>query len=333
MYPQRLKSGDVIRIIAPSKSLSVIDPAIIEMAEKRLCSIGLKVTYGENVKNKRLFYDSASVAERVDDLHNAFEDRNVKAILTAVGGYNSNQLLAKIDYELIKNNPKILCGLSDITALQNAIYKMAGLVTFSGPHFSNFGMLKGFEYTLKYFVKMLFEEQKSIDIISSKTYSSDLWYLDQDNREFEINVGMIPFQEGDAEGVIVGGNLCTFNLLQGTEFMPCLKDKILFLEDNGYLGIDYFCEFDRNLESLSQLPFFDTVKAIVIGRTDKSCNMSIEKWKALLSDKPYLKDKPIVINADFGHTTPIITFPIGGKCKVSVNSEGCRLTLFKEAGD
>ena len=77
----------------------------------------------------------------------------------------------------------------------------------------------------------------------------------------------------------------------------------------------------------------DTVKAIVIGRTDKSCNMSIEKWKALLSDKPYLKDKPIVINADFGHTTPIITFPIGGKCKVSVNSEGCRLTLFKEAGD
>lgn len=88
---------------------------------------------------------------RIKDLHEAFLDNNVKMILTAIGGYNSNQLLRYIDYDIIKNNPQIICGFSDITALLNAIYTKSGLVTYSGPHFSNFGMNKGLEYTIRYF--------------------------------------------------------------------------------------------------------------------------------------------------------------------------------------
>ena len=99
-------------------------------------------------------YMCASRDARVEDLNEAFRDENVKAILTVIGGFNSNQLLDYIDYEAIKNNPKIFCGFSDITALSNAIYAKTGVVTYSGPHYSSFGMLKGFEYSLEYFKKM-----------------------------------------------------------------------------------------------------------------------------------------------------------------------------------
>ena len=90
----------------------------------------------------------------------------------------------EIDYNLIKNNPKILCGFSDITALANAIYAKTGLVTYSGPHYSSFGMKKGFEeYTLEYIKKMFFDD-KEIKIDSSKEWSNDAWFIDQENREF-----------------------------------------------------------------------------------------------------------------------------------------------------
>jgi muramoyltetrapeptide carboxypeptidase LdcA involved in peptidoglycan recycling len=100
---------------------------------------------------------SSSVSARLEDLHSTFADKKVKAILTVIGGFNSNQLLSYLDYGLIKNNPKIFCGYSNITALQHAIYSETGLITYSGPHFSTFAMEQGFEYALVYFKKMFFE--------------------------------------------------------------------------------------------------------------------------------------------------------------------------------
>lgn len=95
--------------------------------------------------------NSSSIQSRVEDLHNAFLDKNVKAILTCIGGFNVNQILEYIDYSIIKNNPKIICGFSDITALINAIFAKTGLVTYHGTHFSSFGFEKDIEYTNQYF--------------------------------------------------------------------------------------------------------------------------------------------------------------------------------------
>lgn len=329
MYPDKLKKGDVVRIVAPSKSLSIIEENTIKLAEKRLNDMGLIVTYGKNVMSARKYYDSAPISQRIEDLHDAFSDEKVRAILSVVGGYNSNQLLKSLDYHLIANNPKIFCGLSDITALQNAIFAKTGLVTYSGPHFSNFGMVHGFEYTLQYFRKMLFEDEDCFEIESSDEYSSDVWYLCQENRSFNKNEGMIPINEGSADGIIVGGNLCTLNLLQGTEYMPDLKDKILFVEDCNNLNADFFCEFDRNLESLSQTPFFNSIKGLVIGRAEDSSNMDMDKWKSLL-DKDFLQNIPIVLNANIGHTTPIITFPIGGRCRIQIKDGNCHIYLWNK---
>ena len=145
-----LNIGDEIRIIAPSKSMNVLTKEQITLAKKKLEELGFVVTYAKHVYECDDIYESSSIEARLD-LHEAFLDKNVKCIIAARGGYNSNQLLDYIDYNIIKNNPKILCGFSDITALLNAIYKKTGIITFCGPVYSSFAMKLGFDYTLNYF--------------------------------------------------------------------------------------------------------------------------------------------------------------------------------------
>lgn len=328
MYPDFLKAGDKIRIVAPSKSMSIIDQEVVELAIKRLLDLGLEISFGKSVNSVRKYYDSASIEERISDLHEAFADPSIKAVLSVVGGYNSNQLLPYIDYELIKNNPKVFCGLSDITVLQNAFYARAGLVTFSGPHFSNFGMRQGFEYTEKYFKKMLFSSEDSIFIQASELFSSDKWYEIQNNRTFQINEGFLPINPGKAEGRIIGGNLCTFNLLLGTNNRPSLKESILFLEDTNNLRSDYFLEFDRNLEAIIQQADFCGVRGIVIGRAENNSGMTSEKWIIMIREKAPLARIPVMAQVNIGHTTPIFTFPIGGSCSIEVG-EKCSIVIKK----
>lgn len=326
MIAQKLKAGDEIRVVAPSRSLDIVSQESRKIAIERLEGLGLKVSYAKNVKERDEFA-SSSIESRVQDLHDAFSDKNVKGILTVIGGYNVNQILSYLDYELIKNNPKIICGFSDITALSNAIYQKTGLVTYSGPHFSSFGMLKGIEHTIEYFKKCLIEEGE-FEIISSEEWSDDKWFMDQDNREFVKNEGYRIINEGRAEGKIIGGNLCTLNLLQGTKFMPSLKDTILFLEDDDATGGDFPVEFDRNLQSLIHLPDFSGVRGIVIGRFQKNGFISLDKLEKIIKTKKELENIPVIYGADFGHTTPIITFPIGGSARLMAERGNMELKII-----
>lgn len=316
IVPAKLKIGDEIRVIAPSRSMCILSKETIKIAKDRLEKLGFRVTFGKNVlKSIGKDYDCATIEDRLEDLHEAFRDTKVKAILTVIGGYNINQLLDFIDYELIKQNPKIFCGFSDITALANAIYTKTGMVTYSGPHFSSFGMKKGFEYTEQYFKKMLLQEETFL-IESSKYWSDDAWFIKQEERIFIENEGMKIIYKGETEGKIIGGNLCTLNLLQGTEYMPDLENSILFIEDDGLVGNVFNKEFDRDLQSLLHTAKMKKVKGVVIGRAEKICEMTDEKWMQILKTKKELQHIPIVINANFGHTTPIFTFPIGGYAKI-----------------
>lgn len=316
MIPEKLKAGDEVRVIAPSRSMAILKDDCINLATKRLEELGLKVTFGKHILEADPDYMVASAKARAEDLNDAFADKNVKAILTVIGGFNSNQILRYIDFENIKNNPKIFCGFSDITILSDSIYAKTGLVTYSGPHYSSFGMKKGFmEYEMEYFKKMFFENSE-IEVKSSEEWSDDSWFIDQENREFIKNDGMFIINEGEAEGKIVGGNLCTLNLLQGTEYMPSIEDSILFIEDDEMAGKLFLVEFDRNLISLIMQPGFEKVKGIVIGRAQKAACMTNEKWIKLIKNKPELANIPVIAGADFGHTTPIITFPVGGTAKL-----------------
>ena len=326
LIPEKLKKGDEIRIIAPSISMLILKKDCIDTAIKRLETEGFKVTFGKNVMD--CFdedYTCGSIEKRVEDLEEAFKDKNVKAILTVIGGYNSNQLLDYINYDLIKENPKILCGFSDITALLDTIYAKTGLITYYGPHFSSFGMKKGFEYTLEYFKKIFMEEIDNIKIRPSKEWSNDSWFKEQEKRTFIKNDGYLIINEGVTEGEIIGGNLCTLNLLQGTEYMPDMENKILFLEDDELVGKEFLREFDRDLESLLQTT--KNIKGIIIGRAEKNSEMTNEKWIKLIKNKAKLKDIPVIANADFGHTTPIFTFPIGGYAKIEAINGNVRIQI------
>jgi muramoyltetrapeptide carboxypeptidase LdcA involved in peptidoglycan recycling len=236
--------------------------------------------------------------------------------------------LKYLDYSLIRNNPKILCGYSDITALSNAIYAKTGLVTYSGPHFSTFGMKKGLEYTKEYFKKCLMNSEM-FEVEASETWSDDMWYKDQDKREFIKNDGYVVLNEGEAQGTIVGSNLCTFNLLQGTEFMPNLNDTILFVEDDDMAGDSACVEFDRNLQSLLHQPGFEYVKGLVIGRFQKGSKMDMARLKYIISTKNELKSIPVIANADFGHTNPLFTFPIGGIVKITAKNNHCSIKIIE----
>ena len=190
MIPQKLKIGDGVRIIAPSRSLSLpwITDEQQQIAIKRLNELGLVVSFGKHVKEIDEF-QSSSIQSRVTDIHETFLDSSIKLIITVIGGCNSNQILSSLNYDIIKSNPKILCGFSDITALTNAIYQKTGLVTYSGPHFITFGDKKGVDYSLEYFEKCLFTTN-SFEIKPSQQLSYDRFSLDQENRTFIKSVSI-----------------------------------------------------------------------------------------------------------------------------------------------
>ncbi|CDE24326.1 uncharacterized protein BN658_00276 [Clostridium sp. CAG:440] len=325
IVPEKLKIGDEIRIIAPSRSMSILKEDVINLARQRLEEIGLKVTFGKNVmKYKDEYFKCATIEERIEDLHEAFKDKNVKVIMTVIGGYNVNQILDYIDYKLIQENPKIICGFSDITALVNAIYAKTNMVTYLGLQFFSFGMKYGFEYSLEYFEKMFFEN-KEVEVEASKQWSNDKWLKNQENRKFINNEGMQIINKGEAEGKIIGGNLCTLNLLQGTEYMPDLDNSILFIEDDGETGKAFIKEFDRNLQSLLHCAKGKKIKGLVIGRAENVSEMNYDKWNKIIESKSELQNIPIIINADIGHTTPIFTFPIGGNANIVANEKKIKI--------
>jgi muramoyltetrapeptide carboxypeptidase LdcA involved in peptidoglycan recycling len=315
IYPEKLKSGDEVKIVSPSRSLALLSNETVEIANKRFTELGLKISFGKNVKESDEFA-SSSIESRVNDLHEAFLDKNVKAIITVIGGFNCNQLLTYLDWDLIKSNPKIFCGYSDITALNNAIFAKTGLVSYSGPHYSSFGQELYFDYTLEYFKKCLFFD-KNFEIEPSNQWSDDKWYKDQKQRDLIKNNGFLIINEGKASGTILGANLCTFNLLQGTEYFPkFLDDTVLFLEDDSE-SLPH--TFDRDLQSLIHQPDFKNVKGIVIGRFQKASQMSDDLLIKIIKTKKELNNLPVIANVDFGHTDPKITSPVGGMVEIDLN--------------
>ncbi len=297
IFPPKLKKGDNIRIVAPSCSGKTIKPQQLKLAQAVLEKSGFRISFSKHLFEMNEF-QSSSVKSRVADLHEAFLDNNVQGILAVRGGFSSNDLLDYIDWNTIKKNPKIYCGFSDNTALQNAILCKTGLVTYSGPNFATFGRVNKLKYTLDSFLNMVASE-----------HPESLKNL----HKIEV------INQGRAAGGIIGGNLCTLNLLQGTQYLPDIKNKILFLEDDHVSELDPW-EFHRNLQSIISLPLFKTVKGLVIGQFDPASKMPVSFVRRMVKAKPELSRIPVIANLNFGHKMPIFTFPIGGQA--SINTTG-----------
>jgi muramoyltetrapeptide carboxypeptidase len=313
---RKLHRGDTIRVVAPARSRSfVAEHDHSDVIDARFAALGLRLTFADHV-DERDDFGSSSVASRVSDLHAAFADPEVAAILTVIGGFNSNELLPHLDWGLIAANPKIFCGYSDITALQNAILARAGLVTYSGPHWSSFGMRDHFEETQQWFVEALFGPGPA-DLRPAQAWTDDLWFLDQDSRTVRPGQGWWPLRPGHAAGRIIGGNLCTLNLLQGTPYMPSLDRALLMVEDD---ALSDAATFARDLASLLQLPGATGVRGLVIGRFQEASGMTRPLLEQIIARQDRLAGLPVLGNVDFGHTSPAITFPVGGHGVLSVSA-------------
>jgi muramoyltetrapeptide carboxypeptidase len=296
--PEKLAKGDLIGIISPASSPENFSS--VESGIKYIEGAGYRTITGRNIDKSR-GYLAGTDKERADDIHQMFADKRVKAIFCLRGGYGAFRLLDKIDYKLIKKNPKIFVGFSEITALQMAFLQKANLITFAGPMvMPNFSKEISC-YTEENFWRMLTHGKKAGKILLPDT-----------NKLQSI-------RKGKASGKIIGGNLAVFSSMLGTSYLPDLKDKILLLEDVSEPPY----KIDRMFNQLRLNNVFKKVKGIILG-SFIDCNEPDEKKKTLSVEEIFndyfrLSELPVVYNFPHGHIKDFITVPIGINVKLNAS--------------
>jgi len=315
--PHKLKKGDTIGIIAPADPVRGVCPDdVIERGYAYLRDKGFVILEGDSVKKSTSYHTAGSVDERVNDIHSFLKNDDVKCVMAFWGGFNSNQLLDSLDYELIKEKKKIFIGYSDVTALTTAITTKTGLVTFSGPGAISFAKPQPFEYTWSYFEKVCMTSEEIV-INPSDKYADDLYFLreDDNHRILKANEGVKIYKDSNTEGEIVAGNLQTLLVLQGTEYLPVMKNKILFIEED---ETSTPAHIDRFFCQMMQLGWLDEISGVVVGRFTEQSQFSNEDTFETILDR-YLNNVsyPVLYNVDFGHSDPMITIPNGGRCTIN----------------
>lgn len=215
--PRRLEPGMTIGLVAPASPPS--EPERVRYGIDVVKSLGFKVKEGEHLWERNQ-YLAGSDRQRAEDVNRAFKDPQIDAIFCLRGGYGTMRILPYLDYELIRHNPKIITGFSDITGIINPIHARTGLVTFHGPvaeqTFS--------DYTLAEYKKVMVNPVAPVTIASPPPFDAGEGRVDMKNR-------ITKFVGGKAQGRLIGGNLTLLAHLVGTPYEPDFRDRILFLED------------------------------------------------------------------------------------------------------
>lgn len=329
ILPQRLQKGDKIGIVSPSSPVAALCPRRLQRGVEELEKRGFQVKLVKHV-SERYKHTAGTVEQRVEDLHAMFADDEVKAIVCTIGGLNSNQLLEHLDYDFIKAHPKIFMGFSDITALLNAIYVKTGLITFLGPALlPQFGEFGGtLPYTWEYFEKTVITGG-NVSIEASREWTDEFTPWDkEDNRPrvMKPNEGIKMLKPGKASGTIVGGNIGTFLLLNGTPYMPSLQDAILCVEED---EVETPATMDRFFTQLRHIGAFSKIRGMLIGRFNSKVGFKKEDSLediVLATTEGY--GFPILYNLDFSHTDPMITIPLGGKCDMEAEGKSIVFSSF-----
>jgi len=310
--PQALVKGDTIGLITPG---SYIDDDGLKKAINNIENLGFKVKLSENIRKKR-GYTAGTKQERINDLHNMFSDPEIKGIWAARGGYGSTGLLPLINFDIIKNNPKVFIGFSDITALHLAIFKKTGLVTFHGPvASSNFT-----SYTKKYIERMI----TSADIPPKIIPSAENDKISLDNEFFKLKT----HNSGVAEGRLIGGNLSLMASLVGTEWEMDFDNKLLFIEDIGEAPY----RIDRMLIQLDQNRNLNRANGLIFGVFEDSNKPKDELSLTLeetFIDNTIDVDIPSAYGFSFGHIDNQFTLPYGIMAKM--NAENRTIEFLESA--
>lgn len=297
-----LKPGDTIGIITPAGALS--EEESITMTKEVLAHFGFRVKEGKYIR-ARYGNLAGTDQERLHDLHSMFADKEVHGILCVRGGNGASRLLPQIDYELIRRNPKVLLGYSDITALILAFYAKVGLVSFHGV----VGSSTWSDYVARLFKEQFIENKLAVYENPKKLDSQIIQYKDR----------IQTITPGIAEGTIIGGNLTLVSGLCGTPYLPSFQDAILFLEeiDEKSDRLDrMFCQL-RNAGILSQIKGFIFGKCTNCGPSGGYGSLTLEQ---MLND--YIKPLgiPAYSGAMIGHISDQFLMPVGVRARMNAST-------------
>ncbi|QNA87354.1 LD-carboxypeptidase [Massilia sp. Dwa41.01b] len=310
--PPRLRQGDGVALIAPG---GYATDKLIAKARANIEQLGLRVHEGAHLREVYGNY-GGTVEQRLADLHAAFANPDVKMIWPIRGGSGCISLLAHLDYALIRANPKILLGYSDITALHLAILRHAGLVSFHGPVASS--TLS--DYTREHMLAVLSDPQPSYTIPMA---------LENSRRALEKpHFGLHTVHGGVATGPLVGGNLSLVAALAGTPYAADFKDSILFLEEVNEAPY----RIDRWMTQLDLSGGLSKAAALMVGICD-DCGPEHEEISLTLEQTLDLHLQPLAIPAvtgySIGHIRDQFTVPMG--IRATLDTERQTLTLLEAA--
>ena len=307
--PPRLSKGDTIGIIAPSYPIFPFQREY-HLGVKNLKKLGFKVKEGKTVKLQHREYMAGTDIERAEDINSMFADKEVKAIVCALGGQVAIRTLRYLDFGLIKANPKIFSGMSDVTTYHAAFLAKTGL---SGLHQSD--VVFGFGADMN-----SIETKYEINLFLEVTRNAKPLGLLPALTKWEV------WREGRAEGRLFGGNIPSLQVLVGTPYFPKLDEDIIFFWECTAKPLD---KIDQDLTQFREIGLFDMTKGMLIGKIrGEEGNIvkdMVNEVKNVVLDLTSEFDFPIVASMDFGHYTPNLPLPMW--LKANLNTEGVRVCI------
>ena len=292
IIPNKLKFGDTIGVIAPSNPMIGDNIEELERAKQIVEKSGFKVKFSKHLFSNTNGY-SSTAKEKAEDINEMFQNKEVKMIWCGKAGFNSNSTFEYLDYEKIKQNPKIICGYSDITSITNIITAKTGLVTFSGMNFKTIATDET-DYSYKESLKRFVEGSLELGTENEK-YSG--------------------LKDGQIEGELIGGNLSLIKNMITGKYKVDFANKILFLEE---FGLETPPALVSNyLYYMKQNGIFEQIKGLWLGNYEHESNISIEKVVLDVLGEEY--DFPIIKSNNFGHTETKTVIPIGTRARIDTN--------------
>jgi len=312
----RLKKGDTIGVFSPSTPITKFCPKRHARAKEFLEGKGFKIKEGK-LTGKSDYYRSGSIEERAEELNELIRDPEVRCIMSAIGGMNSNSLLPYIDYKAFEKDPKVIIGYSDVTAILMGIYAKTGIKTYYGPAFvASFGEMEPYnEMTYRYFEDILMDDNKGYVYEMPEFWTEEFIDWETQEREKDRNKNeWLTLKEGTVEGRLIIGNLNTMGGIWGSPYMPEIKDgDILFIEDS-------LCDIatvERSFAHLKVSGFFDRIGGLILGKHELfkdggTGRKSYEVLREVLGDY----DFPFLAEVDCCHTHPMFTMELGSTIRL-----------------
>lgn len=308
--PARLKPGDTVGLVAPANA--TFNTYELDIARDSLEAIGLKVRVGSHLRDRH-GYLAGRDRDRAADINAFFQDPSIAAVLPIRGGWGSARLLPYLDYEMIRRNPKVVVGYSDVTALLTALNARSGLVTFHGPN----GMGRWDAYSLEYFKRVLFDGEAVSFANTPRQTDTNVLTATQ--------YRILTIKEGKATGRLLGGNLSVLAGIAGSPYLPVWDGAILFLED---VREDIY-RVDRMLTTLKLAGILNRIRGFVFG-TCSECGPGDGGYGALTFEELWADhiaplNIPAWSGAMIGHGMPQWTLPVGAEVAIDAAAGSIRM--------